>query len=80
MVRIKTLSHTLSIWVFPDDHAPPHFHVMSPETDVIIDLRTLTVVRGRYKRTQLTNALAWAAEPGNRAFIEAEWRRLNERG
>ncbi|TAN50946.1 MAG: DUF4160 domain-containing protein, partial [Rhodospirillales bacterium] len=31
----------------PDDHAPPHVHLITAEDDVMIDLRSGEVLRGK---------------------------------
>jgi hypothetical protein len=38
---------------------------------------TLSVMRGKYSRRDLIEAVAWAE--GNLALLHAEWSRLNER-
>lgn len=80
MVRVATLTRRLTIWIFPNDHAPPHFHVISPDTDVLINIRTLEVIVGNYRRRDLAEAIAWAAEPENQAMLFAKWDTLNEQG
>jgi hypothetical protein len=76
--RIKTLTNKLAIWVFANDHAPPHFHIISPDTDVLVDMRTLAPIIGDYTRQQLAAGIAWASVPENMASLEAEWSKLNE--
>lgn len=57
------------------DHAPPHFHVRTPEGDSAVDLATLTEFAGSANRKLLARAIAWAL--ANRPLIEAEWKKLN---
>ncbi|BCT67329.1 DUF4160 domain-containing protein [Nitrosospira sp. NRS527] len=42
------------------DHSPPHFHAVYAEDDVVIDIRTLGVLRGKMSRRALV--LEWAQE------------------
>lgn len=56
------LTASLSIWFYPRDHAPPHFHVIGPDTAVMVDLRDFQVIEGSYKRRDLRAALAFAAD------------------
>jgi len=77
MPRVDAPLTKAAIYVYYDDHAPPHFHVLGPDTDVLIDLRTLQVMRGRYTRQALAEAIAWAAD--NLTTLWSEWRRCNER-
>lgn len=62
----------ISVYV---DHAPPHFHVRTPEGDSTVDLKELTVTAGRVNRKLLAEAIAWALD--NRELLWEEWRKLN---
>lgn len=62
MPQVKQLTAALSIWVYPKDHAPPHFHLIGPDTAAMVDLRDLQVIAGSYKRRDLRDALVWAAD------------------
>jgi hypothetical protein len=44
MPRIARLAN-VSIYIHADDHAPPHFHVVGPDTDVKVAIETLQVIR-----------------------------------
>lgn len=57
------------------DHAPPHFHVRTPQGDSAIDLATMAEIAGAADRKLLAKAIAWAF--ANRPLIEAEWKKLN---
>lgn len=57
------------------DHAPPHFHVRTPDGDSTVDLETLAETAGNANRKLLVRAIAWAL--ANRPLIEAEWKKLN---
>jgi Domain of unknown function (DUF4160) len=76
MPRIVRLA-AVSIYVYADDHAPPHFHVVGSDTDVQVAIETLQVMRGRYRARDLAEALSWAA--GNQALLRAKWSEYNER-
>ena len=78
MPQIVQLTASLSIWVYPNDHAPPHFHLIGPDTNAVIDLRSLEVVRGRYRRGDLRRALAWAAEHAD--DLDRAWRDQHDEG
>jgi hypothetical protein len=73
---IKILSNA-KIEMFADDHVPPHFHLRGPDSNALVRLDTLSVMRGKYSRRDLAEAVAWAE--GNLALLHAEWSRLNER-
>lgn len=65
------------IQMFADDHVPPHFHLFGPNSNAVLAIGTLTVIRGRADARDLTEALAWAG--ANRGVLIREWNRLNER-
>jgi Domain of unknown function (DUF4160) len=57
--------------------APPHFHVRGPNSDAKIDIETLKVMRGRYRRSDYAEAIAWAAV--NLDLVLRTWSECNER-
>jgi len=57
------------------DHNPPHFHVITPDGESLIDLATLAEIQAGAPRKSLAKALAWAIQ--HRAELETEWQRLN---
>lgn len=63
--------------MYADDHAPPHFHLVGPDSNAMVRLGTLEVLRGVADRRDLADAVSWAAR--NAVMLEAEWRKLNER-
>ena len=65
------------IYIHADDHAPPHFHVVGPDTDLQVAIKTLQVMRGCYRAAYLAQAITWAAE--NQALLRAKWNEYNER-
>jgi hypothetical protein len=64
-VEIKVRGH---------DHLPPHFHVITPEGECIVEIATLTVLAGTLPK-RAAWAIEWAAE--NRSVLIAEWNRRN---
>lgn len=67
----------IKIVVFPNDHLPPHFHVLSPDHEALIEIATLRTMAGFLPGKMEREVMAWAAE--NRAGIAAEWNRINAR-
>lgn len=49
------------IQMFYGDHAPPHFHALYAEYEVIIDIRTLEIISGSMPRRALALVLEWAS-------------------
>jgi hypothetical protein len=41
------------IAMYWDDHAPPHFHALYGDDDVLIAIKTLDVMRGKIPRRAL---------------------------
>lgn len=65
------------IRVYANDHLPPHFHVITPDADALVDIETLEIMRGKLSRRAEKEALQWASD--NKALIIAEWNRTNQR-
>jgi hypothetical protein len=59
------------IQMFASDHAPPHFHALYGEHEVLIDIRTLEIIRGSLPSRVLGLTLEWAAM--HRAELTADW-------
>jgi hypothetical protein len=58
--------------MFASDHAPPHFHALYGEHEVLIDIRTLEIIRGSLPSRVLGLTLEWAAM--HRAELTADWK------
>lgn len=65
------------IRVYANDHLPPHFHVVTPDYEALVEIATLRILAGSLPGRVEREALAWATE--NRAVIAAEWNRTNTR-
>jgi hypothetical protein len=61
------------VYMYPNDHAPPHFHAEYAGGEVLIDLRTLEVLQGRLHRRALALVLEWAAL--HRSELARNWER-----
>lgn len=68
----------VSVRMYPDDHRPPHFHIVSPDFQVLVRISDLTVIAGEARPTQTAEALAWAQ--AHRGALLLKWAELNERG
>lgn len=58
MPTISTF-YGILIQMFWNDHAPPHFHALYGEYEVVIDISTLKVLEGKMPRRALTLVLEW---------------------
>jgi len=79
MASVNAGLSNCKIYIYPGDHNPPHFHIKGPNSNALVDLVTLKVIKGKVLKTDLDEAIAWASKPENLAILTAEWRRLNER-
>lgn len=68
---------SVSVRMYPDDHRPPHFHVVGPDFQVLVRISDLVVIAGKARAAQIAEAMAWAAE--HREMLELKWAQLNER-
>ncbi len=76
MPTIQRLAN-VTIYIYPDDHAPPHFHVRGPHSNIQIEIKTLQVLRGSYRPVDLAEAITWAAR--HQPLLREKWREFNER-
>jgi phosphomannomutase len=43
------------------DHAPPHFHALYGDEEVVIDIRQLAIVRGSFSPRAFVLLMEWAS-------------------
>jgi hypothetical protein len=67
-----SMFYGILIQMFWNDHAPPHFHALYAEHEVIIDIKTLEVIRGFMPRRALALVLEWASE--HRIELLEDWK------
>jgi hypothetical protein len=68
----------VSIRMYADDHRPPHFHIVSPDFQVLVRISDLAVIAGDARPSQIAEALAWAET--RQEILALKWAELNERG
>ncbi len=76
MPRIHTLTNC-RIYIYADDHAPPHFHVVGAESNALVLIEQLEVIAGLISRTDFAEAHEWAGR--NRELLLQKWSEYNER-
>ena len=59
--------------IFSDDHDPPHFHIITPDRDMVVALRDFSTMRGDIRKRDYDVAMRWA-----RDNAEQLWRQWNE--
>jgi hypothetical protein len=68
----------VSLRMYADDHRPPHFHIVAPDFQVLLQVSDLRVIAGEARSAQIAEVLAWARE--RRESLALKWAELNERG
>jgi hypothetical protein len=76
MGKVHTLGKTL-ITVYANDHLPPHFHIVHPDFEALIEIETFATYAGALKGSAGRAALNWCRS--NVQEIKAEWNRVNPR-
>ncbi len=66
-----SMFYGIIIQMFWDDHAPPHFHALYAEHEVLISITTLEVIKGCMPRRALSLVLEWASQ--YRAELLEDW-------
>lgn len=57
--------HSTNGWkikIYPDDHAPPHFHVQTPDGESLVTIDGMTVIGRGANPKALKAALTWASQ------------------
>lgn len=70
-------SGSVILRVYANDHLPPHFHILTPDHEALVEIATLRLLAGSLPGKIEREALAWAA--ANRDAVAAEWNRTNAR-
>lgn len=74
MPIIVRLQHCVIAMYF-QDHNPPHFHVLTSESEAMLRISSLEVMEGEVVRRALREARNWAAV--NRSTLEDAWRKYS---
>ncbi|MCK0197746.1 DUF4160 domain-containing protein [Ancylobacter sp. 6x-1] len=75
MGKLHTIGK-ITVRVYANDHLPPHFHIVAPDFEALVEITSLTVLKGSLPKAGRP-ALDWASQ--NKAAIIAEWNRINPR-
>jgi hypothetical protein len=66
----------ITITMYFDDHAPPHFHARAAEHNAKIRIDNLEVIDSDLRRRELRFVLAWAEI--HTEELDSNWRRARE--
>jgi hypothetical protein len=58
------------LYMYPNDHPPPHFHVLFAEYRAVIDIRTMKLSRGDLPKAKLRAITRWA-KPRREKLVDA---------
>jgi hypothetical protein len=61
----------MKVQFFPNEHPPPHFHVVYAEYRALIRIDTMELWKGRLPRSKLRSVIEWANP--RQAILLATW-------
>ena len=70
-------SGNVMVRMFGGDHDPPHFHIITPDLEMMIALNDFSTLQGSIRRRDYELAMRWARE--NVELLWRSWNDLNER-
>jgi hypothetical protein len=66
-------SGKVMIRMFADDHDPPHFHIITPDMEMVIAMSDFSTMKGHVRKRDYEVAMLWA-----RGNVDLLWRRWDE--
>jgi hypothetical protein len=66
-----SIFYGIVIQMFWSEHAPPHFHALYAEYEVLINIQTLEAIKGELPKRALALVLEWASE--HRVELMEDW-------
>lgn len=66
--------HGIKIYIYFNDHHPPHFHAIGGGFEVIIEIATQQVYEGSAPRSELARIKKWAL--ADQAGLQTNWQNL----
>lgn len=66
---------SIKLYVYANDHNPPHFHAIYAEHEELIIIDSLKTYIGQIPNTQKKKVVEWASK--NQEYIMNQWRKLN---
>lgn len=59
------------IYIYWNDHQPPHFHAKYGEFEILVNINTLEIIEGRFPNRARGLVLEWASE--HRPELMEDW-------
>jgi hypothetical protein len=50
------------IYLYWDDHQPPHFHAKYAEFEILVNINTLEVIEGKFPKRARAMVIEWALD------------------
>lgn len=66
---------SIKIYVYFNDHLPPHFHAIYTEYEAIIEIESLQLMAGKLPSKELKRVLQWARD--NQSFLLKSYKECN---
>ena len=70
---------SLIVYIYPEDHPPPHFHVRGPDIDASFRIDDGSLLVGVVSHKDQKKIARWYGGGKEREALEGEWERLNPR-
>jgi hypothetical protein len=55
----------IKVYIYGNDHNPPHFHAIYGEYEALIEIQNLSILRGDLPNRQLKKVVEWAENKQN---------------
>jgi hypothetical protein len=69
--------NSIKIDVYSREHLPPHIHAIYAEHEILIEIKSLKTFAGALPAKQHKIVLEWAKDEKVKAFLMANFERLN---
>ncbi|MBK8701227.1 MAG: DUF4160 domain-containing protein [Saprospiraceae bacterium] len=67
--------YNLKLYIYSNDHNPPHFHVESPDFNAYFDIRSCDLIKGKIDSNNHAKIRYWHKDVVDELLVV--WRQLN---
>ena len=78
MPKVANLK-SAGIYIYADDHNPPHFHLVGPDTEASFYISNCEMYVGAATKKAMKDIGDWWSAPANKKLLEDKWKEYNER-
>ncbi|MBB4077997.1 hypothetical protein GGR28_000598 [Lewinella aquimaris] len=68
--------NSIKVYMYFDDHAPPHFHAIYNEYEIQIEIKTLKTLHGSLPKKQYQSVIDWAEK--SQDYLNFKWKEFNK--